>query len=116
MSSCCKKKKNDVDGVLINEKIKQTYEFECENNERRLLWEGINLNNPTGTLVITALETCDSVRIYLNEEEEFEIAIQEGQTVALTVDPLTSIEIECRENGSDICRVELCLSINYFVN
>lgn len=114
--SCCKKKDCCDGNRLINEKVKQTYEFECDNGVRRLLWEGIDLNNPSGTLVITALQTCDSVRIYLNDNNEFEIALEEGQSVAYTVDPLTKIEVECRENGSETCRIELCLSINYFVN
>ena len=108
MSMCCSTRKNEKDIV------QNCFVFPCENGTRRILWEAQNLEKAAGTFVITAIDTCAGVRIFINGDTSFVAELLEGEAIIFTADPLELIEIECRGSGAD-CKVNLCLTVNYEV-
>ena len=101
---------------IVRDRIRREFEFECENGTLNLLYEAIEPTNAAGTFSITALESCDGIRIYINGD--LVNTLEEGETVIYTASPLETIEVECRTSPcvEGTCRVSLFLIVHYELN
>ncbi len=119
VNCCCTSKRP------VTDTVQNCFTFRCKNKEKRLLWEAENLQKPSGTFVVTVLEACDEVKLFLNGKFLKELKV--GQSAIFTADPLEKLEVECkfwfRDDDLDEgcydkkreCKIDLCLVVNYEV-
>lgn len=111
--SCCLNERKALNTCFQN----QRYILDCStsSDDLTLLWEANGLLNPTGTFIISVVKTCDTVRLFVNDDEvEVENGIEAGDTLAFSFDPLNKIEVRCTgSNQEDGCEIILSLSVNY---
>jgi hypothetical protein len=117
MSICSKRKQNrDV--------LKHCFRFQCDNApdpERQDLWISNGILNACGTFVLMVEESCGGVQVFVNDEEVtvddtgVSVPLEDGDTLALTVDDLSSIQVICNTTSGlpQFCIVNFCLTLNY---
>lgn len=117
MSICSKKRQNrDV--------LQHCFRFQCDTTqepERQDLWISNGVVNTCGTFVLSVEESCQGVQVFVNDEEVTVDAngvstpLADGDTLALTVDDLDSIQVICSTTSGlpEFCLINFCLTLNY---
>ncbi|QHE51635.1 S-Ena type endospore appendage [Pontibacillus sp. HMF3514] len=117
MSLCSPKRRNtDV--------LKHCFRFTCDGSGLDTLqdiWINNGLVNACGTFILEAENICEGVRVFVNGEEVTvddsgaSTPIEDGETLALTVDDLESIQVICTSPSitTQQCRLNFCLTLHY---